>query len=179
MIRLLTTFVVAGLSFSCMSEGEPQVEAPLSGGERLSYGVDLGHAASAGTITFERRGRGFRVFSSSPGYPEQFMRLDLQDRGGVKAFHLGHIWLPPADRAVGSQLDIGEVEVHELHHGRVMAVIVRPLVTRYYDVETGFLMAAIGVRGGTKTQLAQLKSTTVPGLVPVIVGRRGPKVEGR
>lgn len=174
----VTFLFVAGLSFACLSEA-PQVEAPLLGGEYLSYDVDLGHAVSAGTITFERRGRGFRVFSSASGYPEQFMRLDLQDRGGVKAFLLGPIWLPPGARAVGSRLDIGEIEAHELHHGRVMAVIVRPLMTRYYDLETGFLMSAIGVRGAVKGQLAQLKATTVQGLVPVTVGRRGPKVDSR
>ncbi len=145
--------------------------APLQGGETLVYALRKDNVGSRGTLTFEVKDRGFIVKASSSGYPPQRLGPDLRDPfRSVGAFELGVLWLPVDQHDVGRSTFAGQVVRHATYDGRTLTVVREPsgLVDRYFDRETGFLVALQSIRFPA-FRYAQLTSTTIPGLQVTVV----------
>lgn len=142
----------------------PRERAPVEGGETLSYIMRSEKGGARGTVTLEKKGRGFLVKSTSPAYPPQRVGPDLRaPRADIAAYNIGVLWLPPSVRALGTRSFAGEVLRTETHDGQLYIVVGATAEQRFFDAETGFLVA-IRRMIGPFTETLKLEGTTVPGL---------------
>lgn len=165
-LALTSTALWAATAAACFGTKtfEP---APLSGGEKLTYQIDVGTGITNGIFTFDKRDSGFVLQSNSPTNPTQTLGPDLRDgRTPIKAFDFGMIWLPPSLRTVGSRTLLGTVVRTEQKEGRSLVVVSERngAVMRLFDQNTGFLVQLQRNGGTGLSRMAQLVSSTIPGL---------------
>ena len=154
-VPLLTVMFALGCNWLKAKE-----RAPLQGGEQLEYQAYYNGARAQAVLTFEKKGGGFVIKSSSPGFPPQRVGPDLQDPvRPIAAFGLGRIWLPPSMREVGHKTYASEIVREEASEGRTIVVMRSTLLEHYFDKQTGFLLGMKGLSDN-----ARLVRTTVDNL---------------
>jgi len=169
MVRIQTQLILLRLALGLAALGRkkgPTERAPVAGGETLSY-IFYGASNRSGTITIKANGDGFILDSGGPGFPPEEVEGDLgKGRDTIRMFHLGKIWLPPSQRAVGSKNNLGDVAEHRYFKDWQVASLIQhsgAAGKRFYDLKTGFLVG-IEIAVGGEAYRGELRSTTIPGL---------------
>lgn len=170
--KVLSTLVLASATLIAGCSKAPSELAPVQGGETFTWRfvTDGGRSSYTATLTLEKVGDARYRLAWSPDGGHAPLEVDgalMDGRTQLKAHYIGQLWIPPSEREGGKKPLVGLVKGTVPKTPWKQTLLVEGTggrEKRYYDPETGFLVAMIlPIVGGSFE--GELAASSIPGLV--------------